>query len=242
MIKSLIKAFDLLEYLASAGDRAVPLSELANAIGEKTTTCANILKTMTERGYVSRLDKRGYRLGGAVFRLAGKESPEDELLIKAAAEPMRVLSNILDVSTVLAVLRDGRKRVLVSESAKGIIQVGKSYLDNTSLLTTPTGIVLLSAKDDDFIKKLIKTSLPAIYKSEDELFARINRARTEEELMLNAYPEVTDAAVGIYHNDELIASLGAYFPAYRYTDELRERLFVTLRKAAVQIEQNLNIK
>jgi DNA-binding IclR family transcriptional regulator len=242
MIKSLHKAFDLLEYLSSAGDRTVPLSELASAIGEKTTTCANILKTMTERGYVTRFEKKGYRLGGAAYRLVDREPPEDEELIRVSSGPMNDLSNDLDVSTVLAVLRDGRKRVLFSESAKGVIQVGKSYLDNDKLLTTPTGLVLLSAKPDDYIKKLVQHSLPSFYNSESEFFDKINEIRSTGGIMLNAYPEVSDAAVGIYKGNTLIASLGAYFPAYRHSEEFGERLFAKLRKAAKEIEQNLHIK
>ncbi|MDD4125634.1 MAG: helix-turn-helix domain-containing protein [Eubacteriales bacterium] len=239
MIKSLHKAFDLLEYLSSAGDRAVPLSELASAIGEKTTTCANILKTMTERGYAARANTRGYRLGGAAYRLAGRESPEDEGLINAAVEPMRILSKQLDVSTVLAVLRDGKKRVLVSESGEGIIQVGKSYLADDRLLTTPTGIVLIASESDAFIKKLAERGLPDFYVSAEDLFARVDKVRKNGEIELNAYNEVSDAAVGVYKNKKLTASLGAYFPAYRHTEEFRVQLLKGLRDAAYKIEHNL---
>ena len=150
--------------MSSAGDRMSPF-ELASAIGMNTPR----LIFSGERLLLPVL-KKGYRLGGAAYRLVDREPPEDEELIRVSSGPMNDLSNDLDVSTVLAVLRDGRKRVLFSESAKGVIQVGKSYLDNDKLLTTPTGLVLLSAKPDDYIKKLVQHSLPGFYNSERRVF------------------------------------------------------------------------
>ena len=63
MIKVLHKAFDLIESMSADKSRAFSLTELANIINEKPTTCANIVKTLCERGYLSKAEPKGYVLG-----------------------------------------------------------------------------------------------------------------------------------------------------------------------------------
>ena len=63
MIKVLHKAFDILENMSAHKDRVFSLTELAEMIGEKPTTCANIVKTLCDRGYLCRAEPRGYALG-----------------------------------------------------------------------------------------------------------------------------------------------------------------------------------
>jgi len=52
MIKAIVKALDILEFLADNKNREVALGEIADTLGLDHGTCANIIKTLSSRGYI----------------------------------------------------------------------------------------------------------------------------------------------------------------------------------------------
>jgi hypothetical protein len=111
LIKVLHKAFDILENMSAHKDRAFSLTELAEMIGEKPTTCANIVKTLCDRGYLCRTEPRGYTLGPVAQGLNYVDLA-DTKLVESSREPMTRLVQKYGASGVLAVLRRGKKKIL----------------------------------------------------------------------------------------------------------------------------------
>mgnify|MGYP002409851437 CR=1 FL=1 len=90
MIKVVHKVFDILEYISHDKSRSYSLTEIAQAINEKTTTCSNIIRTMLERGYIERAEKRGYKLGIMAYSIANISGYDIDLVNKAK-EPLNIL-------------------------------------------------------------------------------------------------------------------------------------------------------
>jgi DNA-binding IclR family transcriptional regulator len=59
MIQVIHRALDMLELLGSQPERVFPLGEIAQLLDLHRATCSNILKTLSQRGYVERLPARG---------------------------------------------------------------------------------------------------------------------------------------------------------------------------------------
>ena len=90
MIKVLHKAFDLLESMAQYKNRSFTLSEIATMINEKPTTCANIVKTLCNRGFLMKVKPRSYVLGPVAQGLNYSDI-EHTQLVESAREPMNAL-------------------------------------------------------------------------------------------------------------------------------------------------------
>lgn len=52
MIQVIQRALDIFEFLAEEPHKSRSLSEISNAIGIQPSTCANIVKTLVQRGYL----------------------------------------------------------------------------------------------------------------------------------------------------------------------------------------------
>ena len=63
MIKVILKGLKILEIVSANGNDPVRLSELAHKLGEKPSTVAGIVRTLTEAGYLQKDPVRGYHLG-----------------------------------------------------------------------------------------------------------------------------------------------------------------------------------
>src|SRR5574340_1645545 len=102
MIQVINRALDILEFLASEPERPKSLSEIAEKLDLNSGTCANIIKTLVNRRYVEKLDKkRGYFLGAKAYGLTGNDGYKKDL-IGAAKEILEGLTKKLNENSLLA--------------------------------------------------------------------------------------------------------------------------------------------
>src|SRR5690606_2535055 len=128
------------------------LGEIANNLDLNNGTCANIIKTMVNRGYIEK--KKGYILGRQSYYLTNNFSNESEL-VKYAVEPMRNLSEILNESSVLSILKNNSRRTLHKETV--IRQLQANPKDEINAYQTATGKLLLAYLDPTERNAYIKT-------------------------------------------------------------------------------------
>ena len=80
MIQVIERVEKILVYLSENRKREIPLSEIADTLGMNRATCANILKTMKELGFVEQNEyRKGYILGDKVYTIAGADNDPDRL-------------------------------------------------------------------------------------------------------------------------------------------------------------------
>ncbi|MEU0966820.1 IclR family transcriptional regulator [Streptomyces sp. NPDC005917] len=104
------RALRLVEAVAAAGS-AVPLQDLAEAVGLSKSTAYRLLRVLQEESYVARADAGGYRIGPRLMGLAAEVMPRADVF--AGARP--VLRALADLSgeTATLHLRAGDEAVLV---------------------------------------------------------------------------------------------------------------------------------
>src|SRR3954463_7254663 len=146
-VPALEKGLDILECLAAQG---VPLTQaqIARAIGRGANELFRMLTTLERRGYIRRDPLTGaYGLTLRLFELSHTHSPLQGLL-RAAAAPMRALTEAIRESCHLSVIEREHLVVLVQEESPARVRLSVEIGGGLPLLHTVSGRVLLAHLDE----------------------------------------------------------------------------------------------
>ncbi len=111
MIQVIGRGFDIIEYLAKEGNRICTLTEIAATAGLNVGTCANIIKTLVERGYDEKVDGKGYRLGYMFDKLSSINALKNKLVEISKVE-LEKLADKYNENTLLAVLNGNIRQAI----------------------------------------------------------------------------------------------------------------------------------
>ncbi|WP_232540990.1 helix-turn-helix domain-containing protein [Spirosoma endbachense] len=82
MVLVVVKALDILEFIARDSARAYSLTEVAEGMNMHQATCVNILQTLVEKNYLEHLGrKKGDRLGPMAYSLTNNPTYYQDLLL-----------------------------------------------------------------------------------------------------------------------------------------------------------------
>lgn len=245
MIQVINRAFDILEYVAIEPTRPKSLTEVAEAAGLNQGTCANIMKTMVNRRYLDQVGpKKGYCLGSRAYWLTGNTSYRKDIL-EAARPPMLHLSRQLEESCLLAVLNGDQRLIIHRELCDQPLQVQTA--DEKHAYDSASGRLLVSTlPDSELVKFKNRYALPTpdVWEeaaSEPKFYNQIQLIRDRGYAYQESLRQVIGYAVGVYRQDEVIASLSVYLPMYRHTPEKAAVVLKSLQQAAQQIGNKLTI-
>lgn len=244
MIQVIHRAFNIMEVIAGDNEKEWGLSEIADSLGLNHGTCANILKTLVQRGYVEQAgSKKGYKLGYMTYQLTNANGYSMEL-VNAAQTLMDELRDEINETVILSVVKNG-KRVLVHEAlCDQEVQVRTTL--ESSVYRATTGRVILahySPKElDDFIEK---TGLPSPedwpeITNKSELIRSLNDTRKKTvEITWNSH-HVVGLATPIFKKNKVIASLGVYLPDIRFSKTEKSHIIKEMTKTTEIINKRLN--
>ena len=103
MIQVINRALNILELVSKERDRDFSLGEIANSLNLNASTCANIIKTLVNRGYLEqKAIKQGYKLGAQAYYLTGNFSNRKELLLLFLVHPLHLLQLIKKQKPILS--------------------------------------------------------------------------------------------------------------------------------------------
>jgi len=244
-VQSVERAFDILEALAPAED-GLGVTDLARALGLKTPTVHNLLRTLVARGYAAKdEDTRRYRLGHrcAALGLAfgrGLRLPE-------AAEPhLRELSGELNESIVLGVLEQGEVAFLARVEARRMLAVNFDHAPVSDGYSTVCGRVLLAYLTPEALKAYVAAHPVARSRAEgirsrkalDAVLAEVRGQGycaywRERNTVLAIAAPVFDA------EDVAVAAVGVALPGFRFREPERGRIVDAVRRAADRISTDL---
>jgi DNA-binding IclR family transcriptional regulator len=146
-VPALEKGLDILECLAAQG---VPLTQaqIARSIGRGSNELFRMLTTLERRGYIRRDPLTGaYGLTLRLFELSHTHTPLQGLL-RAAAAPMRALTEAIRESCHLSVIEREHLVVLAQEESPARIRLSVEVGGAFPLLHTVSGRVLLAHLDE----------------------------------------------------------------------------------------------
>ncbi len=243
MIQVIHRGLDILELLASQPERIFPLGEIAGLLDLHRATCSNILKTLVQRGYVERLPARGgYRLGSLASPWQGLAAHDRELSM-AAKPVLQTLSQELNETSLLGVVRGTRRVTLECAASDRDLQVRSRQV--RSVYETASGRLLLAylpaEQQEAFVERVgLPEGLvwPKV-KSAKDLDQALAGIRRKKLARSDSAEHVVGLAVPVWREGQVVASVSVYLPEVRFTSERRDEIISALQRAGEEISQRL---
>lgn len=243
MIQVINRALDILEFLASKPDQYQGLAEIADELNLNKGTCANIIKTLVERKYVEKLDKKkGYCLGAKAYGLTGSEGYKRDLT-EAGKEECTLLTKKLKENSLLAVLDKDMRRVLVIVTSANPIQA--STAPEKRAYDSSSGRAMIGMMSDAEVERFIKTyGLPKKgewegVKDEKTLMEQVAKIRENGYAKQLTKTKIVGLAVPVFKGQKVVASLSIYLPEFRYQQSNQIELVALLKQSSKRITKKL---
>jgi len=244
MIQSLRKAFRVLELLADDQEQALPLGIIADTLDLHKATCAHVLKTLGELGYVEQLGPRqGYRLGPMAYALPRGRPYRRDLV--AAAEPlMAELAREVRETVLLAALHRGRRFTLCQIGGTQDVQVKADPMVAVNVYQTATGRLLLAHARTEEAKTFVRAAgLPGEawpeVRSETDLRAALAAIREAGQVVNVTPTHVVALAWPVIQNGCVVAALGLFLPEFRFTGKHKAAVLAGMERTAAAITEAL---
>lgn len=244
MVLVIVKALDILEYIAREPDRAHTLTEIAEGLAMNQATCVNILNTLVSKNYIEHLGrKKGYRLGPMAYALTNNANYEQQL-VSAAKDVMESLTEQLNETSILGVIRNYKRFILHLVDSNQDLQVRSR--SERSIYETATGRLLLAFMSDKERETLLATiGLPPATvwpgaETLEGLQAELSIIRETELSMTLSPTHIIGLAVPIRRGTTVIAGLSIFLPQVRCSAFRQKEIERTLRVAATQISERVS--
>lgn len=243
MIQVINRALDILEYVANDNTKPKLLIEISKELDLKPSTCANIIKTLLERGYLQKSqDQKGYLLGKQVNILSEKNGYQKKL-IEASDKELQHLTDTLNENSLIAVMRGANRIVVNKRNSNQIVQA--STPDEKNAYDSSTGRLMIALFSDTEIQNHInKYGLPSKkvwpgINTEKQLYEQIKIIRQNGYILLEDSVQIVGFAAPIKLNDKVSASLSIYIPAFRFNEDIRKSFIKLGLATAEKISNNL---
>ncbi len=234
---------DVLECLATTR-HPMTLTEIAANVGMSKSSIHQLLATLQQRGFVQRLHDQRYCVGikaweiGCVAETMGLARTTGPHV----AQLVRELSDGVSVGVL-----DGAEMVCIQlvESPRAV-RVHSHVGDRTPAHSVSAGLVMLSALDDEAVRRLLPSRLKvfteATPKTAEAVIGELAKVRARGYAFCRGSwrVEVGGVSVPILGPDNhAIAALCVAAPAFRTTRDWVSRVVPALKRAAGDIERDL---
>ncbi len=244
-VQSVDRALSILETLGPEPD-GLGVTELARALGLKTPTTHNLLRTLAARGYVAQdVSTQKYRLGPACGSL-GQLFTGNVRVPQIAQPHLQELSRELNESAVLGMLERGEVAFVARVEADQMLTVSFNHVWVRSAYSSVCGRVLLAYMSRDALDSYVASH--SIAKSKDKdirskkaLLAALARIREqgycaywrENETVLAVAAPVFDA------KGAPAAAVGVPVPSVRVREGTEDEVIKAVCSTAERISRDL---
>ncbi|MBV9986904.1 MAG: IclR family transcriptional regulator [Chitinophagaceae bacterium] len=243
MIQVIHRAFDILEFVARDAERPKLLSEIATGLQLKPGTCANIVKTLTGRGYLEKLEaQKGYLLGKQAFALPGSQG-QQQALIDIADREMEKIRTAIHENSLLGILKGENRLVIHRKNSDQLVQAHTP--DEKKAYDSSTGRLLIAMQTDEQLKKFIQRfGLPpaALWPhahTKNRFFEQVEKIRSNGYALIEDSVQIVGLAAPVYKDGRVIASLSIYMPSFRFNSSIKAKMLKLAVTAARKISAEL---
>lgn len=246
MVQVVNRAFDIVELISRQEGEPISLSEIADSLGLKQSTTANIIKTLVARQYIEHIGaKKGYRIGTKISELA-KNNSEDKDILECSKEVMEHLTQLLEESCILGVIRNYKRYAIHAVYSSHDLQV--KVRTERDIYETASGRLMLSFLSEREVDRIIKVNelpLEEIWPdatTKELLMTRLKEIRKKKLVITHLKNRhVKGFAAPVYFRGKVVASLSVFLPEVRCTEQKQQQIIVELKAAANQISDKLTI-
>ncbi len=245
MVLVIVKALDILEWVARDSSRTYSLTEIADGLQMNQATCVNILQTLVSKNYIEHLGrKKGYRLGPMAYNLTNNLSYSQNLVL-AAKEPMEELTTELNETSILGILRNQKRFIVHLVNSDQDLQVRSRTERN--VYETATGRLLLAFMSPKEQESFLQSNglPPADVWSEgaslEGLGAELATIRAQELAVTQSKSHIIGLAVPVRKSDQVIASLSVFLPQIRCSAKRQAEIVQALRQTSKLINKRLDV-
>ena len=252
MIQSVERALAILVLVADGKGAPVSLKEISERTGLHRSTCAHLLETLAETGFVHQISRNeGFVLGAYAYYLTRYRVFRQELL-QVCNPVLQWLHRQTGCTALLAILESQEKfNISCFEQEDGLLHArGELFLGN--LYTSATGRVLLAHMPDASAAALVrKVGLPpeAVWReaqSLPQLLAELAQIRKREYIRVDAVVDgCPGAQYGAYvaREHEPGAAVGLFLPHAQAANDAQDgRTIAALMRAVREISRRLRFE
>ncbi len=241
MIQVVNRSIDILEYVAEEFNKPKLMGNIASDLKLNTSTCANIIKTLVNRGLLKRADdEKGYLVGDRLLEISNGSLGFGDL-IDSANQLFTDVSKTLDENCLIGVLKENNRQVIFTKTSEQRIQATtpteKPAYDSSS------GRLLIAFLDDKELQLYVKKhGLPdkdtwPKATSSIGFFEEINKIKSDGYALLEDSLHVVGVATPIYKRGKVIASFSIYLPEFRFNDAVKTKII----KDAIELSKLLSV-
>lgn len=243
MIQVIHRALDILECVANNNNESKLMGEIAKELDLKVTTCANIVKTLLDKGYLKKSNHhKGYLLGNQLYLLTNPTGYHKQL-IEASDSELDFLTETLKENSLIGILNGENRIVINKRNSKQVIQAQTD--DKKNAYDSSTGRLLVAFLGEQEQANYIKNyGLPGSdiwpeISNKEDLNTQLNKIKNDGYVLIEDTIQIVGFAAPIYLKQKVIGSLSIYMPAFRYNDEIRKQFIDLGLSAAKRISDNL---
>lgn len=248
MIKSIAKALDILELFSVNETRSLGLAEIASRMDMNKSTCANILKTLREKGYVEQAEYRSdYQIGYKLYQL-GMRDIENSKLTDMARHDINLLGMSLNETAVFSVIRNDRCVVLYGNVPDHEMVV-RTNVDKSVYATCTGRAILANYAPEHLDKFIVRVGMPSpedwpeTYQNENhrgELINALVSIKGQGYAVGHEGNGIAGFAAPVFKNDQVVGAVGISVPEERLVDE--NSVLEKVLDCAEKISGNLDLK
>lgn len=246
MIQVVQRTLNVLECLARGGEKPAALGEIAQATGLNPATCSRILKTLVSRDYAEQGGRRqGYQLGPMSYALAARGAYRKDLV--ASAEPfVRRLAHTTGETAIVAIVHQNTRYTICQAEGGQDVQVRDGAVLCDEVYPYATGRLLLAhmpaADLDAFVAHsgLPDAEIWPRAHTRHGLLTELASLRTSA-TVVTTKGQIVGLARPVSRAGRVVAALGLYLPASRFTGARREEIIQALAAAADAITASLTV-
>lgn len=244
MIQVIVRAIDILEFVAKHGNQPVKLVNIAENSGLSQPTCANIVKTLVDKNYLENISrKEGYILGINAFKLTGNIE-YNQSLVAASNDLMQELVKKVNETCILGILKNNKRLVVNEVQANNDLQVKTNV--EADIYNTSSGRLLLAflpEKEQEGIIQKIGLPAPSIWagiKNKSNLLSALNKIKISEVVQTLSSNHIIGLAVPVFKKGRVIAALSVYLPESRLEPAHRENILRLMKRTVNKITERLD--
>lgn len=198
---AVLRALDVLEFLADRPQGRFTLTELAREVGLPRATCQAVLLSLAGRGYVVRDDESmTYALGPACLRL-GEAAAEAAPIFADAEREARKLAAVTGLSVATAV-RASTNVAIVSACAAADRFAPSARTGDVMPLTAPFGAALVAWSEPEVVEAWLTTDPPMSERERSRHRKALEVVRVRG-CSISVASAGTDALAGLYDFEKL---------------------------------------